>query len=71
MVGFINNGNFRITTNSFHVVFSAMNFTFLQIFWIILIIIAIASIRRIAAQKGWTLKNFIRVEDVDDDKNES
>jgi len=48
-----------------------MNFTFVQIFWIILIIIAIASIRRIAAQKGWTLKNFIRVEDVDDDKNES
>ncbi|SVE17655.1 uncharacterized protein METZ01_LOCUS470509, partial [marine metagenome] len=42
MVGFINNGNFRITTNSFHVVFSAMNFTFVQIFWIVLIIIAIA-----------------------------
>jgi len=48
-----------------------MNFTFVQIFWIVLIIIAITSIRRIATQKGWTLKNFIRVEDVDDDKNES
>ena len=48
-----------------------MNFSFVQVFWIVLIIIAIASIRRIATQKGWTLKNFIRVEDVDDDKNES
>jgi hypothetical protein len=67
MVGFINNGNFRITTNSFHVVFSAMNFSFVQIFWIVLFIIAIASIRRIATQKGWTIKNFIRVEDVDDE----
>ena len=49
--------------NSFHVVFSAMNFTFVQVFWIVLIIIAIASIRRIATQKGWIIKNFIRVED--------
>jgi len=48
-----------------------MNFTFVQIFWIVIIIIAITSIRRIANQKGWTLKNFIRVENVDDDKNES
>ena len=49
----------------------ALPISFVQIFWIVLIIIAIASIRRIAAQKGWTLKNFIRVEDADDDKNES
>ncbi len=67
MVGFINNGNFRITTNSFHVVFSAMNFTFVQIFWIVLIIIALRSVKRIIVEKGWTLKNFIRVEDVDDE----
>ena len=70
MVGFINNGNFRITTNSFHVVFSAMNFSLVQIFWIVLIIIALRSVKRIIVEKGWTLKNFIRVEDVDD-KNES
>ena len=43
-----------------------MSFSFVQIFWIILIVIALTSIRRIAAQKGWTLKNFIRVEDVDE-----
>ena len=67
MVGFINNGNFRITTNSFHVVFSAMNFTFVQVFWIVLIIIALRSVKRIIVEKGWTLKNFIRVEDVDDE----
>ena len=71
MVGFINNGNFKITTNSFHVVFSAMNFSLVQIFWIVLIIIALRSVKRIIVEKGWTLKNFIRVEDVDDDKNES
>jgi len=67
MVGFINNGNFRITTNSFHVVFSAMNFSLVQIFWIVLIIIALRSVKRIIVEKGWTLKNFIRVEDVDDE----
>ena len=48
-----------------------MNFTFVQIFWILLIVIALVSIKRIFTQKGWTFKNFIRVEDVDDDKNES
>ena len=42
-----------------------MNLSFVQIFWIVLIIISIISIRRIVIQKGWTLKNFIRVEDVD------
>lgn len=44
-----------------------MNFSFVQIFWIILILIALVSIKRIITEKGWTLKNFIRVEDVDDD----
>jgi hypothetical protein len=43
-----------------------MNFTFVQIFWIILIIISIISIKRIVLQKGWTLKNFIRVEDIEE-----
>ncbi|MBT3948330.1 MAG: hypothetical protein HOC49_01840 [Candidatus Marinimicrobia bacterium] len=53
--------------NSFHVVFSAMNFSLVQIFWIVLIIIALRSVKRIIVEKGWTLKNFIRVEDVDDE----
>ena len=44
-----------------------MNLTFVQIFWIALIIISIISIRRIVIQKGWTLKNFIRVEDIEKD----
>jgi len=44
-----------------------MNFSFVQIFWIILIIISIISIRRIMTKKSWTLKNFIRVEDIDED----
>ncbi|MBC8345760.1 MAG: hypothetical protein ISR89_06085 [Candidatus Marinimicrobia bacterium] len=44
-----------------------MNFTFVQIFWIILIIIALLSVKRIFAEKGWTFKNFIRVEDVEDE----
>ena len=44
-----------------------MRFTFVQIFWIILIVIGLISIKRIIAQKGWSLKDFIRVEDVDDD----
>tara|TARA_B100001750_G_C15514532_1_gene606022 strand:- start:1568 stop:1789 length:222 start_codon:yes stop_codon:yes gene_type:complete len=48
-------------------VFSNMRFTFVQIFWIILIVIALVSIKRIVSKKGWTLKNFIRVEEVDDD----
>ena len=42
-----------------------MNLTFVQIFWIVLIIISIISIRRIIIEKGWKIKNFIRVEDVD------
>jgi hypothetical protein len=44
-----------------------MNITFVQIFWIVLIIISIISIRRIVIQKGWTLKNFIRVEDIEEE----
>ena len=44
-----------------------MNLSFVQIFWIVLIIISIISIRRIVIQKGWTLKNFIRVEDIEKD----
>tara|TARA_B100000470_G_scaffold211284_1_gene190063 strand:+ start:569 stop:706 length:138 start_codon:yes stop_codon:yes gene_type:complete len=44
-----------------------MNLTFVQIFWIVLIIISIMSLRRIVIQKGWTLKNFIRVEDIEEE----
>jgi len=44
-----------------------MYFSAVQIFWIILIVIGLISIKRIIAQKGWSLKDFIRVEDVDDD----
>ncbi len=44
-----------------------MNFSAVQIFWIILIVIGLLSIKRIVAEKGWSLKDFIRVEDVDDD----
>ena len=42
-----------------------MNLTFVQIFWIVLIIISIMSLRRIIIEKGWKIQNFIRVEDVD------
>ena len=44
-----------------------MNFSAVQIFWIILIVIGLLSIKRIVAEKGWSLRDFIRVEDVDDD----
>lgn len=44
-----------------------MRFTFVQVFWIVLIVISLISLKRIIAQKGWSLKNFIRVEDVDDE----
>tara|TARA_B110000014_G_C19944389_1_gene488625 strand:- start:606 stop:746 length:141 start_codon:yes stop_codon:yes gene_type:complete len=43
-----------------------MDLTFVQIFWIILIIIALISIRRIIIERGFKLKNFIRVEDIND-----
>ena len=43
-----------------------MNLTFVQIFWIILIIISLISIKRIFIEKGFKLKNFIRVEDIED-----
>ena len=46
-----------------------MSLTFVQIFWIVLIIIALISIKRIIIQKGFKLKNFIRVEDVDESNN--
>ena len=44
-----------------------MSFSFIQIFWIILILISIASLKKIFRQKGWTFGNFIRVEDIDDE----
>jgi len=44
-----------------------MQFSFVQIFWIILLAISIASIVKIFRQKNWTLGNFIRVEDVDEE----
>jgi len=45
-----------------------MSFSFIQIFWIILILISIASLKKIFRQKGWTFGNFIRVEDVEEDE---
>ena len=45
-----------------------MSFSFIQIFWIILILISIASLKKILRQKGWTFGNFIRVEDVEEDE---
>ena len=44
-----------------------MNLTFVQIFWIILIIVSLMSIKRIINEKGFKLKNFIRVEDIEED----
>jgi hypothetical protein len=44
-----------------------MNITFVQIFWIILIIISLISIKRILHEKGFKIKNFIRVEDIEED----
>ena len=44
-----------------------MNLTFVQIFWIILIIISLMSIKRIINEKGFKLKIFIRVEDIEED----
>ena len=46
-----------------------MSLTFVQIFWIVLILIALISIKRIIIQKGFKLKKFIRVEDVDENNN--
>ena len=43
-----------------------MSLTFVQIFWIVLIAIALISIKRIILKKGFKLKNFIRVEDVNE-----
>ena len=45
-----------------------MSLTFVQIFWIILIVISIASIIKIFKQKEFSIGNFIRVEDVEDDE---
>ena len=45
-----------------------MQISFVQIFWIILLAISIASIIKIFRQKDWSLGNFIRVEDVDEEK---
>ncbi|MEC7821144.1 MAG: hypothetical protein VX932_01580 [Candidatus Neomarinimicrobiota bacterium] len=45
-----------------------MNFSPVQIFWIILLAISISSIVRIFREKGWSYKNFIRIEDVDDEE---
>ena len=45
-----------------------MHISFVQIFWIILIVISIASIIKIFKQKEFSIGNFIRVEDVEDDE---
>jgi|TARA_B100001059_G_C17586138_1_gene452323 hypothetical protein len=45
-----------------------MQISFVQIFWIILIVISIASIIKIFKQKEFSIGNFIRVEDVEDDE---
>jgi hypothetical protein len=45
-----------------------MQISFVQIFWIILIVISIASIIKIFKQKEFSVGNFIRVEDVEDDE---
>ena len=42
--------------------------TFVKVFWIVLLVISISSIIKIFIEKGWTIKNFIRIEDVDDEK---
>ncbi len=47
-----------------------MSLTFVQIFWIILIVIALISIKRIIIQNGFKLKNFIRVEDVNENNED-
>ena len=47
-----------------------MSFTFVQIFWIVLIAIALISIKRIIIQNGFKLKNFIRVEDVNENNED-
>ena len=45
-----------------------MQISFVQIFWIILIVISIASIIKIFKQKEFSIGNFIRVEDVEEDE---
>ena len=47
-----------------------MSLTFVQIFWIVLIVIALISIKRIFIQNGFKLKNFIRVEDVNENNED-
>ena len=47
-----------------------MSLTFVQIFWIVLILIALISIKRIIIQNGFKLKNFIRVEDVNENNED-
>lgn len=39
-----------------------------KVFWIILITISIISISKMFREKGWTVKSFIRIEDVEDDE---
>ena len=45
-----------------------MQISFVQIFWIVLIVLSLASILKIIKQKESSIGNFIRVEDVDDDE---
>lgn len=47
-----------------------MSLTFVQIFWIVLIVIALISIKRIIIQNGFKLKNFIRIEDVNENNED-
>tara|TARA_B100001996_G_scaffold353614_1_gene315095 strand:+ start:8002 stop:8139 length:138 start_codon:yes stop_codon:yes gene_type:complete len=45
-----------------------MQISFVQIFWIVLIVISLASIVKIFKQKEFSVGSFIRVEDVEDDE---
>ena len=48
-----------------------MQISFVQIFWIVLIVISVASIIKIFKQKEFTFGDFIRVEDVEDDEEQN
>ena len=45
-----------------------MQISFVQIFWIVLIVISIVSIIKIFKQKEFSVGNFIRVEDIEDEE---
>jgi len=45
-----------------------MQMSFVQIFWIALIVISVASIIKIFKKNEFSVGNFIRIEDVEDDE---